>query len=80
MYRPIYCTYPGGHIMCNNQSCQASLALAHSITLLRSDDEDDIISMLYQLFQEPLTGANNEWKFWGGGVTPILRRHKTRPQ
>ena len=20
--------------------------------------------------------ANNEWRFWGGGVTPILKRHK----
>ena len=41
MYRPIYCTYPGGHIMCNNQSCQASLALAHSITLVCYGDDDD---------------------------------------
>ena len=27
--------------MCNNQSCQASLALAHSITLVCYGDDDD---------------------------------------
>ena len=27
--------------MCNNQSCQASLALAHSITLVCYGDNDD---------------------------------------